>query len=155
MGSEKQLMASFITAMLALGLMLISTSSRADNPPGMEKCYGIAKAGQNDCDSGPGTGACIKSVIDADPNYWIYVPTGVCDKIFGGLSKDLAGMGTGNSSNAATSAVGGAVDTTSTAVVNPAPISTVNGNQTPNIPANSPGPGLDSNFMIQEPKNTP
>lgn len=55
----------------------------ADTPAGMETCYGIAKAGQNDCASA--TTTCDKSVIDGDPNYFLYVPTGLCNKIVGGM----------------------------------------------------------------------
>ncbi len=55
----------------------------ADAPAGMETCYGIAKAGQNDCSSTDTT--CDKSVIDGDPNYFLYVPTGLCNKIVGGM----------------------------------------------------------------------
>ncbi|HKS55372.1 MAG TPA: DUF2282 domain-containing protein [Steroidobacteraceae bacterium] len=48
-----------------------------------EKCYGIARAGQNDCffasNSCAGT-----SVQDDDPRAWIYVPQGTCRKISGG-----------------------------------------------------------------------
>src|SRR5579872_5273209 len=50
-------------------------------PTGMEQCYGIAKAGQNDCST---DSTCDKSVIDGDPNYFLYVPTGFCSKIVGG-----------------------------------------------------------------------
>jgi uncharacterized membrane protein len=53
---------------------------------GMEKCFGVAKAGQNDCDAGMDPATCDKSVIDADPNYWIYVPQGLCNKLVGGMT---------------------------------------------------------------------
>jgi uncharacterized membrane protein len=67
-----------------------SMASSSVTPAGMEKCYGIAKAGQNDCDSNAGS-SCDKSVIDADPNYFLYVPTGVCNKIVGGMTSIGAG----------------------------------------------------------------
>lgn len=48
-----------------------------------EKCYGIAKAGMNDCffaeNSCAGTAA-----ADNEPGAWIYVPEGTCRKIAGG-----------------------------------------------------------------------
>ena len=48
-----------------------------------EKCYGVARAGQNDCffasNSCAGT-----SAQDDDPRAWIYVPQGTCKKISGG-----------------------------------------------------------------------
>ena len=49
-----------------------------------EKCYGIAKAGKNDCASS-GNNACGGTQkIDRDPNGWIYVPEGYCERIVGG-----------------------------------------------------------------------
>ena len=49
-----------------------------------EKCYGIAKAGKNDCAS-TGNNSCGGSTkANADPKAWIYVPAGYCDRIVGG-----------------------------------------------------------------------
>jgi uncharacterized membrane protein len=49
-----------------------------------EKCYGIAKAGGNDCAS-TGNNSCGGSVkVNSDPRAWIYVPAGYCDRIVGG-----------------------------------------------------------------------
>jgi uncharacterized membrane protein len=56
------------------------------NVPDMEKCYGIAKAGQNDC--GTASHACAsESRIDGDKEAWILVPNGLCQKIAGGSTK--------------------------------------------------------------------
>lgn len=52
-------------------------------PKGFEKCYGIAKAGKNDCASG--AGACAgQSKVDAAKDAWLGVPEGTCEKIVGG-----------------------------------------------------------------------
>jgi uncharacterized membrane protein len=48
-----------------------------------EKCYGIAKAGENDC-FGQGNSCGSTSKKDHDPQAWIYVPFGTCKKIVGG-----------------------------------------------------------------------
>ena len=48
-----------------------------------EKCYGIAKAGENDC-FGQGNSCGSTSKKDHDPQAWIYVPVGTCKKIVGG-----------------------------------------------------------------------
>ena len=46
-----------------------------------EKCYGIAKAGLNDC-AARGVHSCAgTSQIDNDPSSWIYVPAGYCERI--------------------------------------------------------------------------
>lgn len=47
----------------------------------MEKCYGIALAGKNDCAAGPGTSCAGTSVIDYQSNAWKSVPAGTCESI--------------------------------------------------------------------------
>lgn len=48
-----------------------------------EKCYGIVKAGQNDCQTA--TSSCAgTSKKDAQADAWISVPAGACAKIVGG-----------------------------------------------------------------------
>lgn len=49
-----------------------------------EKCYGIAKAGNNDCASTGNNSCGGTSKIDGDPRAWIYVPKGYCERIVGG-----------------------------------------------------------------------
>jgi len=46
-----------------------------------EKCYGIAKAGKNDCASTGNNSCAGTSKLDADPNAWVFVPTGYCERI--------------------------------------------------------------------------
>ena len=48
-----------------------------------EQCYGVAKAGQNDCKAG--SHDCKgQSEVDADPDSFVLVPQGTCKKIDGG-----------------------------------------------------------------------
>lgn len=47
----------------------------------MEKCYGVALAGQNDCAAGPGTSCQGSSTVDYQGNAWKMVPTGTCESI--------------------------------------------------------------------------
>ena len=49
-----------------------------------QKCYGIAKAGKNDCAAGPGTSCAGTSTTDGQKNAWAYVISGSCEKIVGG-----------------------------------------------------------------------
>lgn len=71
---------SAVSSALALGLS--ATSARADKPQ-MEKCAGVAKAGKNDC--GTSKSSCAgTSRVDRDPDAWILVPKGTCEKIAGG-----------------------------------------------------------------------
>ena len=53
---------------------------------GMEKCFGIAKAGMNDC--GNASHNCSgEAKIDGDKKEWLFVPEGLCKRIVGGSSK--------------------------------------------------------------------
>lgn len=47
----------------------------------MEKCYGVALAGKNDCKAGPGTTCSGTSTTDYQGNAWKYVPKGTCEQI--------------------------------------------------------------------------
>jgi uncharacterized membrane protein len=80
-----------IHAVLAMSLSAATSSAvyAAENDmmmgdiKGMEKCYGIAKAGMNDCSTA--THHCAgESKINNDKTAWILVPTGTCQKIVGG-----------------------------------------------------------------------
>ena len=59
-----------------------------------EKCFGIVRSGQNDCFS-PANSCGKTSKRDNDPNAWIYVPAGTCDKIVGGSTAPITGVNTG------------------------------------------------------------
>jgi uncharacterized membrane protein len=58
-----------------------------------EKCFGIVRGGQNDCFS-PANSCGKTSKRDNDPNAWIYVPAGTCDKIVGGSTAPTTGTST-------------------------------------------------------------
>ncbi|MES9944284.1 MAG: DUF2282 domain-containing protein [Candidatus Thiodiazotropha sp.] len=64
----------------ALTLSPMSVANAADT----EKCYGVAKAGKNDCAAGPGTSCAGTSTTDAQGNAWMLVLKGTCEKIVGG-----------------------------------------------------------------------
>lgn len=55
-----------------------------------ERCYGIARAGRNDC--GTPTHSCsAQSQSDGDAESWVMVPKGLCEKLVGGAVRDLQG----------------------------------------------------------------
>lgn len=71
---------------IASALVLSSSAPRAENPPAVEKCFGIAKAGKNDCQTA--SSACAgTSKQDRQPDAWIYLPKGSCERISGGSVK--------------------------------------------------------------------
>jgi uncharacterized membrane protein len=47
----------------------------------MEKCYGVAKTGENDCAAGKGTTCAGTSTVDYQGNAWKLVPKGTCESI--------------------------------------------------------------------------
>ena len=47
----------------------------------VEKCYGVSKAGKNDCAAGPGTSCAGTSTRDYQGNAWTYVKKGTCEDI--------------------------------------------------------------------------
>ena len=52
-----------------------------------EKCFGIAKAGENDCKAGEGTSCAGTSVLDYQGNAWKYTETGDCEAMGGSLTE--------------------------------------------------------------------
>lgn len=75
-----------ITSAIAAGVaMAASTGAIAGEGPGMEKCYGVVKAGKNDCAiKSQGTSCAGAAKKDAIGDSWIYLPKGSCEKIVGG-----------------------------------------------------------------------
>ncbi|MNE35709.1 hypothetical protein D3C80_1294850 [compost metagenome] len=71
-----------ITALtLALGSALslsVVPSAQADDS--MEKCFGVALKGKNDCAAGAGTSCAGTSKTDYQANAWKLVPKGTCEK---------------------------------------------------------------------------
>ena len=64
-------------ATLACALtMAAATGAQAQDS--MEKCFGVALAGQNDCAAGPGTTCAGTSKVDYQGNAWKMVPAGTC-----------------------------------------------------------------------------
>lgn len=78
-------------AALASGAALAQTQPAPDAAakPAMEKCYGVAMAGKNDCAAGAGTTCAGTSKMDYQTNAWKFVPAGTCASI-----KTPKGMGT-------------------------------------------------------------
>lgn len=67
-----------LSAAVAAGL---TASPAAAQKADMEKCYGIALAGKNDCAAGPGTSCAGTSTRDYQGNAWKLVKKGTCVKI--------------------------------------------------------------------------
>ncbi len=75
------------TAAAVMSLSLVAMPAAAQDK---EKCFGVAKAGQNDCASVSGSHSCAgQSKVDMDKGEWKYVAKGSC-KEMKGLSQDEA-----------------------------------------------------------------
>lgn len=69
-----------LAATLAL-TMIAGSAHAADKPKPMEKCYGVAQAGKNDCKAGAGTSCAGSSRIAYQGDAWKLVKAGTCTKI--------------------------------------------------------------------------
>jgi uncharacterized membrane protein len=79
--NHRLVVSSALASVLAMGLI----GPVAAQDKAKEKCYGIAKAGQNDCANLSGTHSCAgQSKVDNDAGEWKYVAKGTC--------KDMKGM---------------------------------------------------------------
>jgi uncharacterized membrane protein len=72
-----------ISGLLTLGAAAFSTPAFAADKPEMEKCYGVAKAGKNDC-AGPAHACAGQSKVDGGGKEWLSVPKGTCERLAGG-----------------------------------------------------------------------
>ncbi|MCP5397507.1 MAG: DUF2282 domain-containing protein [Sphingomonadaceae bacterium] len=79
---NKQSLTKIAGLTLAAGITAgLATQPATAAKPKMEKCYGVAKAGQNDCSAGPGTSCAGTSTRDYQGNAWKLVKAGTCTKI--------------------------------------------------------------------------
>lgn len=72
-----------IAASLAMAVAgaALATTATAQTKPAMEKCYGVSKAGKNDCKAGAGTSCAGSSKVDYQGNAWTLVKAGTCTSI--------------------------------------------------------------------------
>lgn len=72
------------TVMLSTGVNAASHAAAPAAAAAKEKCYGIAKAGQNDCANLAGTHSCAgQSKLSDDKGEWKYVAAGTCTTMKG------------------------------------------------------------------------
>ena len=69
------------TLAMAVAGTALATSASAQDKPAMEKCYGVAKAGKNDCKAGAGTTCAGTSKADYQGNAWKLVKAGTCTSV--------------------------------------------------------------------------
>lgn len=83
MENQRKLISAAVTSLLALSLSASASASESEN------CFGIAKAGQNGCNSNKNQHACAgHAKINSDPKDFVAVPKGSCLKLGGRLQTD-------------------------------------------------------------------
>lgn len=86
--TKKVMTTAALTAFVAGAGVAAQDAHAAKND--YEKCAGIVKAGMNDC-AANGHSCAGQAKVDNDPNEWIYVPSGTCDKLAGGTISHAKG----------------------------------------------------------------
>lgn len=88
---SKKIITSAIISVLTLATTVASFADTKSATTQTEKCYGISKAGSNDCAAG--ANSCAGSAkIDNQKDAYLLVPTGLCSKIVGGSTKSVDEM---------------------------------------------------------------
>jgi uncharacterized membrane protein len=85
MSTKSTLSAAVVASAVATALASFANAAplsqeqvKAAMDKGMEKCFGVALKGQNDCAAGPGTTCQGTSTIDYQGNAWKFVDGGTC-----------------------------------------------------------------------------
>jgi uncharacterized membrane protein len=83
MQTKHALIGTAIGSLVALAQLAINAQPAPTPSFAAEKCYGIAKAGKNDC-AANGHACQGQAKAESNAREWIYVPTGTCERIVGG-----------------------------------------------------------------------
>ncbi len=85
MNIKRKTVKAMIAGAVALTIANAGSANAMVNMEGNEKCYGVVKAGKNMCGRKDGKHACMHMAeTDGDPNEWILVPEGLCEKLVNG-----------------------------------------------------------------------
>ncbi|MFN0313998.1 MAG: DUF2282 domain-containing protein [Burkholderiales bacterium] len=82
MNKLNTVIASAVAAVLAMPAVVQGGPAPKPNFDA-EKCFGIVKAGKNDCQTANSTCAGT-SKRDGQADAWVYIPAGICSKVIGG-----------------------------------------------------------------------
>ena len=86
---NSHILSAAMGSLLVLGLAS-GNANAAEKKMEMEKCFGIAKAGMNDCSSNKSAHSCAGQATKSnDPMDFVAVPKGTCNKIAGGTVKTM------------------------------------------------------------------
>ncbi|MEN5094447.1 DUF2282 domain-containing protein [Pseudomonas protegens] len=80
MSNTRTLSATALVLALGSALSIAAVSTTAQAAGDMEKCFGVAMKGKNDCAAGAGTTCAGTSKLNDQANAWKLVPKGTCEK---------------------------------------------------------------------------
>ncbi len=89
MSNTKKILLAATVAMLSASASAQNAAERDSAPSAKkEKCFGIVKAGKNDCAAADGTHSCAGlAKNDGSGNEWVLLPAGTCERVVGGLKE--------------------------------------------------------------------
>lgn len=80
MNTTRTLSATALVLALGSALSIAALPTTAHAADDMEKCFGVAMKGKNDCAAGAGTTCAGTSKVNDQANAWKLVPKGTCEK---------------------------------------------------------------------------
>jgi uncharacterized membrane protein len=87
MNKRQALVAAALAGVCVLTVAMADAADTDKKKAEQEKCYGVAKSGQNDCSSKDGSHGCAgMATVDNDKNEWKHVPKGTCVNAGGELA---------------------------------------------------------------------
>jgi len=85
--NKSALVAAAVGGLFVMNMAAVSFA--ADDSTATEKCYGVAKAGKNDC-AAPTHACSAQSKADGAKTDWVKLPAGTCERLVGGSLKAKA-----------------------------------------------------------------
>jgi uncharacterized membrane protein len=87
---NQALIRTALASLIALGAAVSAHAGPVAPQPDKDKCFGIAKAGANDCASASGSHSCAGTATkDHDPGDWKYVDKGTCASMGGSTTPPM------------------------------------------------------------------
>ena len=85
---NKKLVSQAAAASVLAGALSLAATHTLAAEDDMEKCYGVVKAGHNDCQA-HGHSCQGQASMDGDSQEWVLVPAGLCEKLVGGSTEAM------------------------------------------------------------------
>jgi uncharacterized membrane protein len=93
MNKRAFLIRSAVSGLMTVGAVSLAKRALAAGEPKMEKCFGIAKAGKNDCAVKNSSHSCAgQATKDNEKDAFVLLPKGTCEKIAGGSLESMPTM---------------------------------------------------------------